>query len=131
MDRRSGGEPEPILQGNFTNIIDLAVDRFGRLYVLEIFHNNLLSGSPEGALFRVTGDESLGCTRRASSTPGGLDVGPGGVLYISNKATSAGSGELLRLKPDPNSLIVASSLVMTPFSAIFRWPKSCSKDFAQ
>jgi hypothetical protein len=100
VDRRDGGAPTPILQGNFTNIIDLAMDRFGRLYVLEIFHDNLLSGSPEGALFRVTGDDVVRLdTPGELTTPGGLDIGPGGVLYISNKATSAGGGELLRFKP--------------------------------
>jgi hypothetical protein len=99
VDRRTGAST-PILPGHFTNIMDLAIDRRGRLLVLEIDHDSLLGPGTDGALFRVTGDdvERLD-TPGQLTTPGGLDVGPGGAIYISNKATSAGEGELLRFTP--------------------------------
>jgi DNA-binding CsgD family transcriptional regulator len=37
----------------FTNIIDIAFDRHGRLLVLEIFKNGLPSGDPTGSLVRI------------------------------------------------------------------------------
>jgi hypothetical protein len=99
VDRRTGATT-PILPGNFTNVIDLAIDRQGRLLVLEIDHDSLLGPGTDGALFRVTGDDVERLDTPGQLTaPGGLDVGRGGVLYISNRATSAGGGELLRFTP--------------------------------
>jgi hypothetical protein len=47
-----GQKPEVYLRG-FTNIIDIAFDRAGNLYVLEIAHNGLSSTTPKGALIKV------------------------------------------------------------------------------
>ena len=54
----------------FTNIIDIAFDKWGRLYVLEIFKNGLLSGDPTGALIRVSrnGTPDRGHVRRTDHT---------------------------------------------------------------
>ena len=81
----------------FTNIIDIAFDRRGRLYVLEIFKNGLLSGDPTGALIRVNGDGSH--TELMSDgliTPGGLTI-RGHSAYVSNCSTCADDGEVLRI----------------------------------
>jgi len=81
----------------FTNIIDIAFDKRGRLYVLEIFKNGLLSGDPTGALIRVNGDGSH--TELMSDgliTPGGLTIrGPS--AYVGNCSTCADDGEVLRI----------------------------------
>jgi hypothetical protein len=93
-----GRAPEVVADG-FTNIIDIAFDRRGRLLVLEIAHNGLLSGDPTGALIRVERDGSR--TTLASEglvAPGGMAVGRHGVIYVSNKTTSAGEGEVLRIR---------------------------------
>ncbi len=81
----------------FTNIIDIAFDKRGRLYVLEIFKNGLLSGDPTGALIRVNGDGSQ--TEILSDgliTPGGLTI-RGHSAYVSNCSTCAGAGEVWRV----------------------------------
>ena len=73
----------------FTNIIDIAFDKRGRLHVLEIFKNGLLSGDPTGALIRVNDDGSQ--TEVMSDgliTPGGLTI-RGHSAYVSNCGTCA------------------------------------------
>ena len=91
-----GQEPE-IFASGFTNIIDIAFDESGTLYVLEIFKNGLLSGDPTGALIRVDSD---GTQHEVMSTglitPGGLAFHDGH-FYVSNCGTCAGAGEVLRL----------------------------------
>jgi hypothetical protein len=86
----------------FTNIIDIAFDRKGHLYVLEFATNGLLSGPP-GALWRVP----RGGGTKGESTeievegltfldPGGLAIGHG-AIYVSNHGTSAGDGQVVRI----------------------------------
>ncbi len=96
-----GQEPEVYAEG-FTNIIDLAFDPNGQLYVLEITKNGLLAaemgGDFTGALIRVEADGSH--TEVASDglvTPAGLAIGQDGSIYISNYGVFAGAGEVLRL----------------------------------
>jgi hypothetical protein len=94
-----GSAPTVYAEG-FTNIIDIAFDRRGRLLVLEISHNGLLSGDPTGALVRLERDGSrtdLAGTRLKSPTSVG--VGEDGSLYVSNLGTSIGTGEVLRVRP--------------------------------
>lgn len=91
-----GQDPEVVASG-FTNIIDIAFDEDGTLYVLEIFKNGLLSGDPTGALIRVNPDGSQ--TELMSDgliTPGGLAIHEG-AAYVSNCGTCAGDGEVLRI----------------------------------
>lgn len=99
---RKGKQPQVYASG-FTNIIDIAFDRKGRLLVLEIATNGLLSEDPAGALWRVDrhgkkkliadGDDGL-------FAPTGLTVGPDGAYYVSNKGVlNPGAGEVLRIRP--------------------------------
>ena len=91
-----GSAPQVFASG-FTNIIDIAFDKRGTLYVLEIFQNGLLSGDPTGALIRV--DRSGGQHVVMSTglvTPGGLALRDG-AAYVSNCGTCAGTGEVLRI----------------------------------
>ncbi|TYC19767.1 ScyD/ScyE family protein, partial [Micromonospora sp. MP36] len=78
---------------------DIAFDHKGRLLVLEIFANGLLSGDPTGALIRVERDGSrTELARDGLVTPTGLAVDRDGTIYISNKGTMVGQGEVLRLR---------------------------------
>jgi hypothetical protein len=91
------GQAPQVFASGFTNIIDIAFDEKGTLYVLEIFQNGLLSGDPTGALIRV--DEGGGQHVVMSTgliTPGGLAL-RGGAAYVSNCGTCAGTGEVLRI----------------------------------
>jgi hypothetical protein len=91
------GKAPQVFASGFTNIIDIAFDKRGTLYVLEIFQNGLLSGDPTGALIRV--DRSGGQHVVMSTglfTPGGLALRDG-AAYVSNCGTCAGTGEVLRI----------------------------------
>ncbi|HEY8471839.1 MAG TPA: ScyD/ScyE family protein [Natronosporangium sp.] len=92
------GEEPTIYAEGFTNIIDLAFDRSGRLYVLEIAKEGLLSGDPTGALIRVNRDGTRNeLVPGALTLPGWLDIARDGTIFVSNNTVSAGDGELLRI----------------------------------
>ncbi|RZU49444.1 hypothetical protein EV385_1194 [Krasilnikovia cinnamomea] len=93
------GAAPTVYASGFTNIIDIAFDRRGRLIVLEITKNGLLSGSPAGALTRVERNGTH--TELASAglvTPTSVAVGADGSFYVSNKGTLVGVGEVLRIR---------------------------------
>lgn len=94
----ANGVPEVYADG-FTNVVDLAFDRSGGLFVLEYDADGILSGNSTGALvylppegntrFTITSDDLI--------TPTGLAIGPDNDIYISNNGFIAGEGEVLRL----------------------------------
>jgi len=94
---RIGPSGTEVVAEGFTNIISIAFDGAGNLYVLEIFHNGLLSGDPTGALIRVApnGDQTI-VMSDGLITPGGLAV-RGANAYVSNCGTCAAGGEVLRI----------------------------------
>ncbi|HWD43770.1 MAG TPA: ScyD/ScyE family protein [Actinomycetota bacterium] len=96
-----GHEPEVFADG-FTNIIDIAFDRRGRLYVLEIATNGLLSAGenelPVGRLVRVNRDGSR--TTLASeglNAPGGFVLGHG-AAYITNNSILSDAGQVVKVR---------------------------------
>jgi sugar lactone lactonase YvrE len=97
-----GEDPEVFADG-FTNIVDIAFDADGNLYVVEIAHNSLLSGDLTGAVIRV--DEDGNKTLVASeglTMPGGIAIGEDGYLYVTTVAgLGGGGGEVLRLNALP------------------------------
>jgi hypothetical protein len=94
------GQAPQVVATGFTNVIDVAFDRQGRLLVLEHATNGLPSGDPTGALKRV---EANGSTTTLVSTglvsPTALTVAPDGAVLISNKGTSVDGGEVVRFVP--------------------------------
>ncbi|HEX6501186.1 MAG TPA: ScyD/ScyE family protein [Micromonosporaceae bacterium] len=91
-----GHAPEVYASG-FTNIIDIGFDQRGRLYVLEIARNGLLSGDPTGALIRVDrGGTQHVVASTGLTTPAGLAL-RGGSAYVSNCGTCAGTGSVVRI----------------------------------
>nr|WP_240942822.1 ScyD/ScyE family protein [Planosporangium thailandense] len=96
---RPGHDPEVVADG-FTNIVGVAADKKGRLYVLEIMKNGLFPGTdPTGALYRI--DRNGQRTELAAGqliAPGGVAVDDDGTVYVSNKSIFAGGGELLRIR---------------------------------
>jgi hypothetical protein len=102
VDRQTG-DAEVFARG-FTNIMDLAFDEDGTLWVLEIDHDSLFSPvgpSTDGAIFAVNENGEKKQLELAPGTlthPGGITVGDDDALYVTNKATAAGDGEVLRIE---------------------------------
>ncbi|MFC0113584.1 ScyD/ScyE family protein [Kibdelosporangium aridum] len=91
-----GKQPEVFADG-FTNIIDVAFDRHGTLYVLEIAKDGLTAGPPAGALIKVGENGSHETVLDTGLTaPGGLAI-KGNAAYISNCGTCAGQGTVVRV----------------------------------
>jgi hypothetical protein len=95
-----GHKPRVFARG-FTNIIDIAFDKRGRLYVLEIATNGLLSAGenelPVGRLVRVNRDGSR--TTLASeglNAPGGFVLGHG-AAYITNNSILSDAGQVVKV----------------------------------
>jgi hypothetical protein len=99
-----GEEPTVYAEG-FTNIIDLAFDADGTLYVLEITAGGLLNTSDDpatlaGALYTVSPEGTVTEETAVSSwlvTPAGMAFGEDGDLYISNYGTMPGIGQVLEV----------------------------------
>ena len=95
-----GHDPEPFAEG-FTNIIDIAFDKRGRLYVLEIATGGLLNTPegdlPVGRLVRVNRDGSRTTLASAGlNAPGGFVLGHG-AAYITNNSILSGAGEVVKV----------------------------------
>ena len=98
INRRTG--KATAFAGGFTNIMDLAFDRSGTLYVLEIDSNGLLFPPAFGAITAITrkGKRSVVVPPDGTLTnPGGIAVGKHGDLYVTNFARSPDSGQVLRI----------------------------------
>lgn len=96
----------------FTNIIDFTFGPSGELYVLQFSSNGLTSplGPGPGALFRIdtlTGQRST-ISVDGLNAPSGVVVGPDGSLYVTNRGTSPGGGQVLRITaaPEPSTCIL-------------------------
>ena len=100
VDKR-GGEPE-VYKGGFTNITDLAFDRDGNLYVVEIATNGLLSGDPTGALKRIAPDGTVSedLANGELVAPYGVAISRKGHVYVSTHSTEPDTGEVVRVDVD-------------------------------
>ena len=97
---KPGHDPQ-VFKGGFTNIIDIAFDKRGRLYVLEIATGGLLNTPedelPVGRLVRVNKDGST--TTLASeglNAPGGFVLGHH-AAYITNNSILSGAGQVVKV----------------------------------
>jgi hypothetical protein len=97
---KPGHDPE-VYEADFTNIIDIAFDKRGRLYVLEIATGGLLNAPedelPVGRLVRVNKDGSR--TTLASeglNAPGGFVLGHH-AAYITNNSILPGGGQVVKV----------------------------------
>jgi sugar lactone lactonase YvrE len=97
-----GEEPEVYADG-FTNIVDIAFDADGNLYVVEIAHNSLLSGDLDGAVIKIDdqGHRTL-VAYQGLIMPGGIAIGEDGHLYVTTQAgLPGGAGAVVRLTAEP------------------------------
>lgn len=104
----------------FTNIIDLAFDEHGMLYVLQVSSNGLASAMGPGSGLLLQVDPATGERSTIASDglvfPGAVAVGPDGALYVTNHANAPGGGQVLRIAvvPEPASLVLGLGLLAVP-----------------
>ncbi len=92
-----GKDPQVYAEG-FTNILDLAFDDDGNLYVLEMAANGLLSGDPTGAITRIApGGQRTHIAGQGLIMPTDMTIGPDGALYVVNISVSPATGEVVRI----------------------------------
>jgi hypothetical protein len=92
--RRDGGSPTVVASG-FTNIVDIAFERSGAMWVLESDTDGAGPGE-NGRLIRIADGQPTVFTS-ALVRPGGLALGLDGAIYVTNRSTTAGGGQVLRL----------------------------------
>jgi hypothetical protein len=94
-----GEEPEIFATG-FTNIIDIAFDSAGNLWVLEIAHNSLAAEAPFGALLKVApnGTQTV-VLDEGLSFPTSVAITATGSLLVTNCGVCPEDGEVLQVVP--------------------------------
>jgi hypothetical protein len=105
VDPRTGAFT-PYASG-FTNAMDLAFGRDGTLYVLEIDSDSLfpvVGPGTDGGIWAVPpgggAPQRIELPAGTLTHPGGIAVGRRGDLFVSNRATSAGTGQVLEIELD-------------------------------
>ncbi len=101
MFRVVPGHKPKVFAGGFTNIIDIAFDKRGRLYVLEIATEGLLNVPegelPTGRLVRVNSDGSRETlASEGLNAPGGFVLGHG-AAYITNNSILSDAGQVVKV----------------------------------
>lgn len=99
---RQGGTATAFLTGHST-VADMAFDREGTLYVVEIAGAGGDPGTGEGRLLRKPKDGPVEVVLDGLVHPTGIAVGRGGVVYLSNHGDHPNRGEILRVRPEPTS----------------------------
>jgi len=92
------GQPPVVYAGGFKTITDFAFAPDGGLYVLQFATAPVFFGGP-GALIRVAPGGARTTITAALAQPTGIAVGDDGSVYVSNRGTSSGDGEVLRITP--------------------------------
>ena len=98
------GQDPTVFADGFTNVVDIASDRHGNLYVVEIAKDGLLagfdSGDFTGRLVKVAPDGTQTTLLESPLfAPGGVAVGRDGAVYVTNVSIAAGGGQVLRIVP--------------------------------
>lgn len=105
-----GGTPQVYASG-FTNIVDIAFDASGQLYVLQVGNGLAAPGGPPlagpGKLIRVDAGGTQTVVYDQLFYPGGVAIGADGAAYVTNFAIAGGAspvfptgGQVLRITLD-------------------------------
>ncbi|MFK0734494.1 MAG: ScyD/ScyE family protein [Gloeotrichia echinulata HAB0833] len=108
-----GADNQPVVYADgFTQIVDLAFDKQGGLYVLDFASNSLnpQNGIPYGELIHVSPDgKRKTIANEGLILPTALALGSEGNIYISNQGYFSGQGQVVSVAvPEPS--YVASTL---------------------
>jgi hypothetical protein len=111
------GNPEVFLDG-FTHITDLTFDENGNLLVLQFSDTSQLGGditNLPGSLIQVAADgtrTTLVAAGEGLDSADGIDIGPDGKIYITNRGVGPQLGEVVRVDgiaiekvPEPASVL--------------------------
>ena len=90
------GQAPTVYRSGFKTIIDLAFGRDGSLYVLQHATGATFFGGP-GQLIRVAPNGDRSVIVNGLSRPSSVVIDDDGTIFISNRGTSIGSGEVLRI----------------------------------
>ena len=85
-----------------TNVVDFTIAPDGTMYALEFASNGLLSDTPTPALIqiRTDGTRKTLLSGEDLQVPGGVAVGPDGMVYVSNcSLCGAGAGTIIKVDP--------------------------------
>ncbi len=92
------GQSPTVYLGGFKTITDFAFAPDGGVYVLQFATSPVFFGGP-GALIHVSTSGARSTVTTNLFQPTGIVVGPDGSVYVSNRGTSSGNGEVLRITP--------------------------------
>jgi len=92
-----GSAPQVFLAG-FKTIIDLDFGPDGSLYVLEHATGATGFGGP-GDIIRIEPNGARSVIYQGLTRPGSIVIGPDNAIYVSNRGTSVGIGEVLKIEP--------------------------------
>lgn len=97
------GELEVFADG-FTQLIDMAVDAEGNLYVLQHMNQSGWKGKPDGALIKIApnGERTMLIEGDGLEMPSALTIGPDGAFYIINRGGRPGIGQIIRIENAKN-----------------------------
>lgn len=90
------GAPPELFAGGFKMITDLDFGPDGSLFVVQFDTAPIFVGAP-GALVRITPDGTRTTLRGDLFQPTGVAVGLDGSVYVSNRGTATGTGEVIRV----------------------------------
>jgi glucose/arabinose dehydrogenase len=90
------GQAPAVFRSGFKTIIDLAFGPDGSLYVLQHATGATFFSGP-GQLIRVAPNGTRTVVVSDLSRPASVAVDDDGTIFISNRGTSVGTGEVLRI----------------------------------
>lgn len=101
---KGGGTPTPYLTG-LTAVIDIAFDRHGTLYILEIASGLVPGpgadpGVGNGRLLRKPADGELEVVLEGLVFPAGIAIGKDGAVYLTTFGIFPGGGQVVRVTFD-------------------------------
>ncbi|MBD2775054.1 ScyD/ScyE family protein [Iningainema tapete] len=84
----------------FTQLIDLAFDAVGNLYVLQHMNQSGWKGNPDGSLIKISpnGDRTTLLSGNGLESPSAMAIGPDDAFYIINRGGRPGKGQVLRIE---------------------------------
>jgi hypothetical protein len=93
-----------VAYANLTNVIDTAIAPDGTVYALEFASDGLLDPNAQPALIQIRPDGTRKALLNGSDgdlvAPGGVAVGPDGMVYVTNCALcGAGAGTVIKVDP--------------------------------